>query len=81
MDLKIIEQKHYVEKTTAKFWNTKKMDFFNSKIQSICYTNMILKFALIPFVGKTSFASHTKHAAEATQGSIHSWEKTYSLEF
>ena len=30
---------------------------------------MILKFALIPIVGKTSFASHTKPTVEVTQGS------------
>ena len=29
---------------------------------------MILKFALILIVGKTGFASHTKHATKATQG-------------
>ena len=29
---------------------------------------MILKFALIPIVGRTGFAFHTKHTAEATQG-------------
>ena len=31
MGSKFIEQKHYAEKTTAEFWNTKKMVFFNSK--------------------------------------------------
>ena len=30
---------------------------------------MILKFALIPIVGKIGFASHTKHIVKATQGS------------
>ena len=29
--LKFIEQKHYVEKITAEFWNTKKTVFFNFK--------------------------------------------------
>ena len=31
-----------------------------------CYTNMILKTALILFVGKSGFVSHTKHTAKAT---------------
>ena len=31
MGSKFIEQKHYAEKITTEFWNTKKMVFFNSK--------------------------------------------------
>ena len=65
--MKFIEQKCNAEKTTAGFWNTKKTVFFHSKTQSHVIQAW-LKFALIPIVRKTGFASQTKHGVEATQG-------------
>ena len=51
-------------KITTEFSKTMKTVFFDSKTHLTCYTNMRLKTALIPFVGKTygkySFVSHTK---------------------
>ena len=40
-------------KITAKFSKTMKVVFFDSKTHSIRYTNMRMKTALIPIVGKT----------------------------
>ena len=57
-----------------KFENTKITVFLNSKTQSHVIQAWNENLALIPIVGKSSFVSHTKHTAEATNMDLfHSW--------
>ena len=65
-------------KITTEFSKTMKTVFFDSKTHSTCYTNIRLKTALIPLLGKhmekTVLYLIQKHAAEINRSTSFMWD-------